>query len=81
MTFNLQENQCKLFINGELDSTFNLTKTVKYTNRPIVSGRWDYQHNNYYFEGDIPIGKYYNKTLTAQEVQQNFKAYKNRFNI
>jgi hypothetical protein len=31
--------------------------------------------------GTIPLTKIYNRALTAQEVQQNYKAYKNRFNI
>jgi len=33
------------------------------------------------FEGSIPTAKIYNLALSAQEVQQNFNAYKNRFNI
>lgn len=33
------------------------------------------------FEGYIPVAKVYNKALTAQEVKQNYKAYKNRFNL
>jgi len=35
----------------------------------------------YQFDGKIAVAKIYNRALTAQEVQQNFKAYKNRFNI
>jgi len=81
MTFNLSANQCKLYIDGELDSTFNLTKTVKYTSRPMVMGRWDYQYQNYYFDGNIAQGKYYSKTLSSEEVKQNYNALKNRFNI
>lgn len=34
-----------------------------------------------WFEGEIPIAKYYNRALTATEVKQNFNAIKNRFNI
>jgi len=34
-----------------------------------------------WFQGEIPVAKYYNRALTSQEVQQNFRAYKNRFNI
>ena len=72
MTFNLSANQCKLYIDGELDATFNLTKTVKYTSRPMVLGRWDYQYNSYYFDGNIAASKYYSKTLSAEEVKQNY---------
>tara|TARA_R100000951_G_scaffold94312_1_gene83045 strand:- start:8 stop:1261 length:1254 start_codon:yes stop_codon:yes gene_type:complete len=34
-----------------------------------------------YINMDIPVVKVYNKVLTPEEVQQNFNAYKNRFNI
>ena len=72
MTFNLSANQCKLYIDGELDSTFNLTKTVKYTSRPMVLGRWDYQYTNYYFDGNIAKSNYYNETLSQSEINQNY---------
>ena len=72
MTFNLSANQCKLYIDGELDSTFNLSNTVKYTSRPMVLGRWDYQYTNYYFDGEITMSKYYSKTLSSAEVLQNY---------
>ena len=81
MTFNLIANQCKLYINGVLDSTFNLSKTVKYTSRPMVLARWDYQYNAYYFEGDIAVARYYSKTLTASEVLQNYNAQKDKFRL
>ena len=81
MTFDLPSNTVKLFINGELDSTFVLSKTVKFTNRPIVIGRWDYQYNYYYFNGKIPIAQYYNRALSAAEVKQNYNKYKTRFNL
>ena len=36
--------------------------------------------DSYYAHGDIPVYKVYDKVLTAVEVQQNYQAYKNRFN-
>ena len=81
MTFDLPTNTVKLFINGILDSTFALSKTVKFTSRPIVLGRWDYQYNYYYFNGKIPIAQYYNRVLTQQEILQNYDATKSRFNL
>ena len=35
----------------------------------------------YYANGDLPVYKVYDKILTAAEVQQNYNAYKNRFNL
>ena len=34
-----------------------------------------------HFDGEIPVVKIYNRALTPSEVLQNFKAYKNRFNL
>jgi len=34
-----------------------------------------------YTGGDIPVLKIYDRALSAQEIQQNYNAYKNRFNI
>jgi hypothetical protein len=81
MTFDQPSNTVKLYINGALDSTFVLTKTVKFTSRPVVLGRWDYQYNYYYFNGKIPVAKIYNRALTAQEVRQNYQQHKTRFNL
>ena len=35
----------------------------------------------YFYKGDMATIKMYNRALTSQEIKQNFKAYKNRFNI
>ena len=81
MTFDQPSNTVKLYVNGALDSTFVLTKTVKFTNRPIVLGRWDYQYNYYYFNGKVPVAKVYNRALPASEIQQNFNAIKGRYGL
>lgn len=36
---------------------------------------------SYFWNGEIPVFKIYDKALSADEVSQNYKAYKNRFNI
>ena len=36
---------------------------------------------SYAFDGPIPVMRFYDNALTAEEVKNNFKAYKNRFNI
>jgi hypothetical protein len=81
MTFDQSSNTVKLYINGVLDSTFVLTKTVKFTSRPVVLGRWDYQYTYYYFNGKIPVAKAYNRALSAADVTQNFKKYQTRFGL
>ena len=81
MTFDQSSNTVKLYINGVLDSTFVLTKTVKFTSRPVVLGRWDYQYTYYYFNGKIPVAKIYNRALSQAEITQSFKKYQTRFGI
>ena len=40
-----------------------------------------FDNNGEGVDGSIPITKVYSKALTADEVMQNYKAYKNRFNL
>ena len=41
----------------------------------------DYHSLSYGLNGKVYVGKVYNKVLTDVEVIQNYKAYKNRFNL
>jgi len=38
-------------------------------------------NNTFFFDGEIPILKIHNQVLTADQVKQNYRAYKNRFGI
>ena len=66
------------YLNGEEDYTGSYTgfTTANYA----TFGRHG-ASSSYYFDGKIAVAKIYNKSLTPSEVQKNFKAYKNRFNI
>jgi len=44
-------------------------------------GRYEYGGYGRYFNGHIPVTRLYNKPLSAEEIQQNYNSYKNRFNI
>ncbi len=66
----------KLYINGELLDT-QTSSTNQYSVRTIG---WGYS-NSYAMQGDLAVTKVYNRALTADEIQQNFNAYKNRFDI
>jgi hypothetical protein len=81
LTYDETNNRIKWYINGELDSTHNLSKTPNFESIPVCSGRWTAAYNDYYFDGYVYLGKIYNKELSADEVQQNYNAYKNRFNL
>ena len=80
-TYNATANQIKWYINGELDATYNLSKTPNFQSIPVCSGSWVHNYNDYWFGGQIHVGKIYNRELSATEAKQNFNAYKNRFSI
>jgi hypothetical protein len=73
----------KLYINGELKSsnTTSFTGTPDSTNLYIGGQRAFGGSSGSWFEGEIPITKYYSKALTASEIKQNFNAYRKRFKI
>jgi hypothetical protein len=63
-----------LYNNGVLHSTKSYSSyEIQALN---VGGR-----AGYYWNGSIPVFKLYDDVLSAQEIQQNYNAYKNRFNI
>ena len=67
----------KIYINGVLENETTLTGNPYQNSSSISIGRGDSRTMN----GDLPIAKIYNRTLTAQEVKSNFNAIKGRFNI
>jgi len=70
----------KVYINGVESATSTNT-----------NNKWTFQGNNfqignspgesYYFNGKIPIGRIYSKTLSSAEVLQNYNAQKYRFGL
>jgi hypothetical protein len=83
----------QLYVNGRLEST-NTFDTGSYAQWPTtgsyvgsnninigtgLSSNLDW--NPRHIPGKIPVFKIYNRTLTAQEVQQNYNAQKTRFNL
>ena len=66
----------KLYINGELYGT-QTSSTNQYSIRTIG---WGYS-NSYAMQGNLSVTKIYDRALSADEVQQNYNAYKNRFNL
>jgi hypothetical protein len=58
-------------------TTFNFT-TNSYN---YFIGRTGSGDVSQYFKGNVAFYKHYNRALTAQEIQQNFNAYRGRFGI
>lgn len=74
----------KLYLNGALVSTQTaggITGAPDTTNLHIGGSRAFGGAYGNVFEGDIAKCEYYDKTLTAEEVLQNYNALKSRFNL
>ena len=78
-------SQAIFYINGSQNSqetSTNVGTTVGNTGDIRVGGNVAFGGSNGgYGEGTYPVIKIYNRALSAQEIKQNFKAYKNRFNL
>jgi hypothetical protein len=70
----------RIYINGTQQYTATHSNaTFPNGSRFMTGSRFD--NNGEAVDGSIPITKVYSRALTAAEVTQNYKAYKNRFNI
>lgn len=71
-----------IYLNG---STNKVQKTngssAALSTHEMTIGAWNGSTNTQRYTGEIPVVKLYNKELTAAEIQQDFEAYKNRFNL
>ena len=74
----------RIYVNGELKATYGSSTNLNYgSGMNIYDIGWNSKNGGlHYFNGEIPIVKYYkDKALSLSEIQQNYNAYKNRFNI
>lgn len=74
----------RIYINGELKNTYSTSTNLDYdTGMKLCDiGFNNSGGGNRWFNGKISVIKFYkNKSLSLQEVQQNFNSYKSRFNI
>jgi hypothetical protein len=72
-----------LYVNGVAGTPLSYVGTATSGGEIRIARRWDDVANNaaYFFSGDIPVVKIYNRALSASEVLQNFNATRNRFGI
>jgi len=74
----------KIYVNGVLAATTTgLTGTVGTNNGGMSIGAYGGYSggHSYWFNGQIPVTKIYNRALTAGEIKQNYGHYKTRFNL
>jgi len=70
----------KMYLNGSLVGTKTGVPAFALGTSPVLSVGIAYS-NNRYTDISAPVVKVYNAVLSATQVEQNYKAYKNRFNI
>jgi len=67
-----------LYINSNFIVTGSTSpRTIVYGSPTIIGGNPSYGH----FQGSVFLFNFYNRTLTATEIQQNFNALRRRFGI
>ena len=79
-TFDSSTFTAKVFVNG-VESASNTNVNISWT---TSAGNFQIGRSpgeNYYFNGKISTGRAYNKTLTPDEVLQNFNAQRSRFGV
>lgn len=79
IAFTYQPGTFKIYLNGALDTTASITIPATYYDY-IMIGDLDLVTRRIW-KGDINNAMFYNRTLSDQEIQQNYNALKARFGI
>jgi hypothetical protein len=72
-------SSAKIYVDGSNTTTTTTSSTANVSAADNVSVGKVYSSDRH-FDGEIPVLKVYNRTLTSNEILQNYNAYKNRFN-
>jgi hypothetical protein len=70
-----------IYLNGSSNYASKTGSGAALNSSEIHVGAWYNNSSSQRFTGSIPVVKIYDRALTAEEVQQDFGSYKNRFNI
>ena len=79
-TWEPSTSKARVYQDGILKGT-STDATVDWSSSPNNFQLANSPGENYYFNGDIAIGRAYSKTLSLDEVKQNYNATKNRFGL
>mgnify|MGYP006087514199 CR=1 FL=1 len=80
VTLTYDGSTANIYVNGTVAATASTTSTANLTGTSDFNIGRVYSSARY-FNGQIPTLKLYNRALSAQEVTNNYTAYKSRFNI
>jgi hypothetical protein len=67
---------CTQYVNGAVDTTFTASGVLQISGRTLSIGQ---NAGYYYYNGNISTVQIYNRSLTQQEILQNFNATKGRY--
>jgi len=81
-TYTVSPSRIEIYVNGIYKNGANGTwnGTTVWATNTFNIGRGN-NNNNYFFYGQIPLFKIYNKTLTRDEILTNFNAIRGRYGI
>jgi hypothetical protein len=68
-----------IYLDGTVIITRSFGSAITQTSSTLYIGSYD--GSSAYFAGQIPVAKVYNRALTANEVRNNYRHYKTRFDI
>lgn len=74
-----QSSGAALYIDGVLIGTAAGRSMVTTGSNKLWLGR--FHGGGYYFNGELPVVRLYNRPLNTSEVQDNYRGYKTRFNL
>jgi len=70
----------QIYVDGILAAT-SINTNINWTNTTANFQIGNSPGENYYFNGNIALGRAYNRTLSPSEISQNFNAQRSRFGI
>jgi hypothetical protein len=74
-------NTHTVYLNGSGTSLSKTGSSAALSSTEMAIGAWYGSTSSQRFTGEIPVVKLYNRALTANEIQQDFQAYRLRFGI
>jgi hypothetical protein len=78
--YNASALTASIYLNGTLSQTSNGSSAFQNPPGNYAVGAFG-QNGSYYWPGNIPIHRYYNRVLTSAEIVQNYNATKGRFGL
>ena len=80
-TYDISTSKQSVYVNGVLENFTTVANCYFNTNTYFGIGAYTAPPRTWFFDGKISSFTVYNKTLTPQEILQNYNATKTRFSL